>query len=153
MARTSKPMAACRAAVCLLSTALLLPACTDTKERTAPSTSTSSDSKGAPAGCVAILRMPTQDVPLIDVFNMLPPNRLLSTPLGSQYDIAYFNGTSPYIQINREPLSKEAVDADLQRINQWVSSNPKYGASLELSPPESSCDPLASRASSGGPGG
>jgi hypothetical protein len=95
------------------------------------------------SGCVAILRLPVQEVELSEMLNQITPVRLLSAPLGTQYDLAFYNGSSPFIQIQRPPLSEEVVRADLDSLEDWVSSNPQYGASLELRPAEADCDPLA----------
>lgn len=136
-----------RAAAAFIAISLLLSSCAqtdDVENGDASSTTDSGPQTVSPeAGCVAILRLPVQEVELSEMLTLITPVRLLSAPLGTQYDLAFYSGSSPFIQIQRPPLSEEVVRADLSSLEEWVSSNPQYRASLELRPAESDCDPLS----------
>jgi len=122
-----------------LSIAVISGGCGDSSE------AVSSKPADIETGCVVILRIPTQEEPLADIVDSLPAGRLLMTPLGSEYDLVFFNGSSPLIEIDRPALESSVVDREVERLGEWVSSNPQYGASVEQPSEQADCDPRENR--------
>lgn len=68
----------------------------------------STDTEGPP-GCVALLRMPKQSRPLVDILFDLPQQPLVATPTGNNDDISFYNGSSPLMKIEGTSVSNSQV--------------------------------------------